>query len=183
MYSIKSFLLSRFRKPILQFVDGTVLINPRFLKKIYDGYGFSISHRFESVSSDSTAEVYFENPSGSGRDIYIIIVEVISTGQGWCDIYRDNTITSAGTSITPVNLNLGSSIASVANVEYGGTYTTGTQVHSTTIPGGSGVRAIGSSAEVGESVILPEDSNILIRVTNKSSSSEDASIRIIWCEE
>jgi hypothetical protein len=180
---LKSLLSSRIQRPILQFVDGTILTNSRFLKKIYDGYGFSVSHRFESIVTDSIAEVYFENPAGSSRDIYIVIVEVISTGQGWCDVFRDNTVTAAGTAMTPINLNLGSSVTSIVSTEYGGTYTAGTQVHNTVVPGGSAIRAIGGATEIGESVIIPENNNILVRVTNKSTSAEDISIRIIWWED
>ena len=180
---LRGVMLNRIQYPILQFIDGTILTNPRFFKKIYDGYGFSVSHRFDDVASDGVVQVWFENPNNSKREIYIIVVEIVSTGRARADVYRNNTKTSSGTELTPVNLNLGSSISSVINVEYNGAYTLGNLVHNTVIPGGSHIRAIGSVVEVGESVIIPEGYNLIIQVINKSTSAEDISIRILWFEE
>ena len=167
----------------LQFRDRTIIVNPRFFYKICEGYGFSISHRFESVGSGSSVDLYFENPSGSGRNIFIVVVEVVTLAQLWVDIYRGNSVSSSGTSLTPVNLNMGSSITSVANVEYGGTYTLGTLTLNTVCPGGSRNRAVGGAIEIGETVEIPENFNFLVRATNKSASSTDLSIRIIWWED
>jgi len=170
-------------KAILQFLDGTQIFNPRFFYKIYEGYGFAISHRFESVDAAAAVYLYFENPSGSGREIFIVVIDVISFAQAWIDIYRDNTVSVHGTSLTPVNLNFEKAIASIAKAEYGGTYVTGTRVHSTVCPGGSRVQATGGVAEVGETVVIPEGFNFLVKVTNKSASAADLSVRIVWWEE
>jgi hypothetical protein len=170
-------------KVILQFLDGTQIFNPRFFYKIYEGYGFAVSHRFESVASDAAVNLYFENPSGSGREIFIVVIDIISFAQAWIDVYRGNTVSVHGTSITPVNLNFVSERGSVAKAEYGGTYVVGTRVHSTVCPGGSRVQATGGVAEVGETVIIPEGFNFLVRVTNKSAAATDLSIRIVWWEE
>jgi len=157
------------------------------LGKLYNmieqGYGFSVSHRFEGVASDASIEVFFENPSDSGKTVKISIIEVVSLAQAYIDIYRDNTKTAAGSSLTPQNLNLGSENESVVEVEYGGTYTAGDLAVNTVCPGGSKIRAIGGATEVGETVIIPEGKNILIRVTNKSASATDLSVHIIWWEE
>ena len=174
---------SKIAKPLLQFLDGTLLINPRFFKKIYEGYGFSVSRRFEGVASDASIDLYFENPSGSGRHVFLVSVEIVSLAQAWIDIYRGNTVTAHGTALTPVNLNFEKDIPSVANVEYGGTYTTGTLTLNTVCPGGSKKEAVGGKAEVGETAIIPPNFNFLIRVTNKSASATDLSIRILWWEE
>jgi hypothetical protein len=173
----------RIPKPILQFVDGTQITDPRFFYKIYQGYGFSVSHRFESVASDASVDLYFENPSASGREVFIVAVEVVSFAQAWVDVYRGNTVVASGTSITPVNLNFEKAYGCVVSAEYGGTYTPGTQVHETVCPGGSLVRAVGSAVEIGESVVIPEGFNLLVRATNKSASATDLSIRVIWWEE
>jgi len=176
-------LSERISTALLQHTDGTVMINPRFFKKIVDGYAYSVSHRSEAVGSGSSVDIFFENPSGSGRRVFIIMIEVVSFAQAWIDIYRNNTVSASGTSITPVNLNFENGYASVVNVEYGGTYTTGTLVHSTVCPGGSAIRAVGGTAEVGESVVIPEGFNFLIRATNQSTSDADMSIRMLWWEE
>jgi hypothetical protein len=167
---------------VLQFLDKTVITNPRFFYKTYEGYGFSISHRFENVSAGASVNIYFENPADSGREVFVVVIDVISFAQAWVDVYRGATA-SGGTSITPVNLNLGSAVSSVANVKHGVTYSGEVLVHSTVIPGGSKVQATGGAAEVGETVVIPEGLSILVVATNKSTSSTDLSIRIVWWEE
>jgi len=61
--------------------------------------------------------------------------------------------------------------------------TGGTLVHNSVCPGGSRVQATGGAAEVGETVVIPESFNFLVKVTNKSASATDLSIRILWWEE
>ena len=167
----------------LQFVDGTILIDSRFLKKIYEGYGFSVAHRWEGVSSSGSFEVFFENPNDSGMTVFVLLLEAISTGQAWIDVYRNNAVTASGTAMGISNVNFGSANESVVNLEYDGTYTIGDLVHSTVVPGGSLVRAVGGSTEFGESVVIPEGGNFIVKVTNKSASSEDMSLRLLWWEE
>jgi len=182
---VKSILSKLIPNPILQLADGTIITNQRFFKNIQMGYGFSVSKRFTGVANGSYSDVYFENPSGSGGNIYIIAIECSSLGSGWMDCYRNTTITASGTTLTPINLNFSSTNNSIANIEYGGTYdiTGATLVHETVLPGGSKVRAIGSVAEIGESVIIPNGYDLLVRLTNKSGTATDMSIRIIWWEE
>jgi len=168
---------------LLQFLDGTMIINPRLFYKIYEGYGFSVSHRFEGVGAGSSVDVYFENPSNSGRQVFLVVVEVVSLAQAYIDIYRGNTVTVSGTALTPVNLNFEKNIPSVVNVEHGGTYGLGTLTLNTVCPGGSKKEAIGGNAEVGETAVIPEGFNFLVRLTNQSASATDLSVRILWWEE
>jgi hypothetical protein len=178
-------VFSSIPKPLLQLADGTLISNPRFLRKVHDGYGFSISNRFESVGVGNSAYMYMQNPSGSGRDVFVVATECSGFAQGWIDVYRGVTVTTPGTSITPVNLNFSSNIASVVNAEHSGTYdTTGADlVHATVATGGTGVHATGGLAEVGEVVVIPPGNNFLVIYTNKSGSTQDMSIRILWWEE
>ena len=178
----KAFRLA-LRDELLIFDDGTIISNPRFFYYVLNGQAFSVSHRFEGVSSGASVDLLFSNPSGSGRKVYIVMVEVVSFAQAWIDIYRGNTIMASGTALTPLNLNLESSNSSVADVEYGGSYGLGTLALNTVCPGGSKIRAVGGTVEIGETVVIPEGYNILVRVTNKSASATDISIRIIWWEE
>ena len=178
-----SFLTQKVPHQLRQHEDGTTIVYQRLFGLILDGKVFSASHRFESVASDDSVSMYFENPQNSGKDAYIVAIEIVSTGKFWIDIYRGNTVTTHGTSVTPANLNLSSSNTPACKVEYGGTYTAGTLAHQSVAPGGSHLRAIGSIVEVGESVVISPGDNLLIVATNKSASSEDMSIRIIWWEE
>ena len=171
------------RRSVLRTQDNTVVSVQRFFNQVQNGNAFSVSKRFESVASDAYIQLFFENPSGSGKIVHIVMIEVVSLAQLWVDIYRGNTKSSSGTVLTPVNLNFASTKSSVVGVEYGGTYSFGTLVHNTVCPGGSHIRAVGGAAEVGENVVMPEDFNFIVVVRNKSANNTDFSIRILWWEE
>ena len=169
--------------PVLQISDGTTMTYPRFFIKILEEKGFICSHRFEGVASDASVDMYVENPSGSGVYMYIIAVEIASYGQGWIDFYRNNSISTSGTRANIFPLFLGSAKTSKIYIEYGGTYTLGDLAMYTITPGGRRSRAIGSLAEVGETLIIPPGQNMVIRFTNKSDTTVDVSIKIIWWED
>jgi len=167
---------------LLQFIDKTTLTNPRLQYKIEQGYGFAVGHRFPNVGTGANVDLYFENPSGSGREVVIITIEVTSLAQSDIDIYENNTITTNGTTLTPRNLNRGSSITSVVNVEYNGTYGLGNLIFDDVCPGGSKKEAVGGAAEIGETAIIPPSSNFVVRVTNQSANSTCIAIRVLWWE-
>jgi len=170
-------------RELLQFLDGTAITNPRFFYKVFEGYGFGVSHRFEGVADGSSVDLYFENPAGSGRYVFIVTIDVIPLGQSHVDVYRNNSVASPGTKLDPVNLNFGKDIPSVVHAEVQGTYTLGKLVKPTVCPGGTKKRVVGGAVEVGESVVIPPDSNFLVRVTNKSGATIDIAVEALWWEE
>lgn len=149
------------------------------------GQVFSVSHRFEGVSSNSAVEVYASNPEGSGVKVHVIAIECVSMGQAWIDVYSGVTVISNGTELVPRNRNYGSNKQSVCHVEYGGSYdiTAARLDHSTVLPGGSRSKVVGDLAEVGEQVTVPPGNNLLVRMTNKAGTTVDMSIRMLWWEE
>lgn len=170
-------------RPLLQFRDGTVMTNPRFFKKAYEGYGFIASHRFTAVGTDESRIVYFENPVTSGREVTNVAVLITVTSKAYIDVYKNNTEITSGTKITPTNLNFGSSIEPKAVVKYGGSYSFGQKVREPVAPGGTGVRAVGSLVEVGENITMPPGTNIAVVITNPNNQAIDISVDIIWFEE
>jgi len=180
---LKSFLASRIPRPILQHLDGTVVVYQRFFEKTVEGYGFYASKRFEGVAAGADVDVYMENPAGSGRDVYLVIIDIISTQAAYADFYHDSVVTATGTELSAYNLNFKSTITPVFSLEYNGTYTLGDLVHQMLIPSGRGVRAVGGATELGEAVIIPPDHNFVLRITNVSNASADTVFRMIWWEE
>jgi len=176
-------LAERIPYQLLQFSDGTTMTYPRFFIKIMQEKGYIISQRFTGVASGSSVQLYMENPSGSGRNIYIIEIEAGSLAQAHLDIYRENTVTSNGTSLEPLPLYLGSNKKSVVYAEHSGTHGLGKLALNTVVPGGSRTRAIGSIAEVGETLVIPPGQNMVVQLTNASASATDMSIKIVWWEE
>jgi len=168
---------------LLQFMDKTVIMNPRFFYKIWQGYGFAACKRFESVASGSSIEMLFLNPAGSGRDAYVALVEIIGLAQLYADIYINNEIASSGTEISCMNLNTNSIVEPAAKIYYGGTYTLGKLIYNVVVPGGSHIRAVGGATDIGESVIIGEGKNFILKVTNASASATDFSARVLWWED
>jgi len=150
-------------------------------RAIEDGDAYSVSHRFTNVGSDNKVRVCLINPSASNIMVKVIAVEVTTFAQAWVDVYRDAEI-SGGLYLDPVNLNFDSNKFSGVTIMYGFSHMLGVLVHSTVVPGGTRINAVGGFAEVGESVLIGPGHNLVIEVTNKSTTSSDISIRIIWFE-
>ena len=181
--SISHTTLRTVEKPILQFLDGTQITNPRLFYKIYEGYGFAASKNFKSVNAGAGKQILFRNLAGSGRKVNIVSIEVVGLAQLYAEIYVGNTITSVGTTVTPLNLRPSTGISSVAQVAYDGTYTLGTLIYDMVCPGGSRNFAVGGALALGEAVMLDEDVNFVLKIINASASATDFSTRAIWWEE
>ncbi len=169
---------------LLLLSDKTLVTTTRFQKRILDGDGFSISHRFESIAAGSSINVLIANPSGSGKQIYLIQVNVISLAQAWVNVYLNASYTG-GTDLTPYNLNTCSSKTSSSTLKYNVTISGSPTPYKTSVcPGGTSVRAVGDAVEVGETMILGEGCSLIFEVINKDTTqSTDFSIGIIWWEE
>jgi len=170
---------------LLQSTDRATAVTTKFELRKSEGYAFSASKRFEGVSAGSSFDCLFNNPTGSRRTAEIISVIVGGLAQGHIDIYDGVSITSYGSEMIIRNLKLGCGITSACKAYYGGSYdiSGASKVHETVLPGGSKVRAVGELSEIGESVIIRSGYNLMVRVTNKSGSSSDFSVRFIWYEE
>jgi len=155
-----------------------------FRLKIKEEKGFSASKRANGVASGSSVKMRIENPVGSGKTLYIVVVECVSSGLADIDVYDGGTLTGSA-AVTPKNLKKGSKRTSVANVQWGGTedLTNAELAHETVNPGGTLVRAIGAMSEVGELVEMPEGTSILVIMTNQAGTGANMSIRGLWWEE
>jgi len=176
-------IASKIERKIAQLLDGSVITDTRLSKKIEEGYGFSASWRFENVPDGDFRDILFRNPSDSNRVANVLVVEISSFGQGFLDIYKNNTIIASGTKIEPWNLDLGSPNEAGAFPEYGGNYILGKQIHRDLVIGGTKIRAIGGVAELGEHTKIPPSYNILVRITNKTGAATSFSIEFKWFED
>lgn len=170
-------------QPPLMLNDNSVASAPRFEDRIEEGRAFSSSKRIDGLASGSIVQFVFVNPQNSGKDVYIVAIEVVATGQGAIDIYRDVTITNIGNTVPIMNLNFGSNVSSVCQIGYNGTYSGGELAHQTVAPGGIKINAIGSLSEVGEKVKIPPGRNFMLQFENRAQTSIDMSLRFLWWED
>ena len=160
-----------------------VISRPWFQEKVKQGRAFSVSRRYMGIDNNESIYMMFENPSDSGVIACVAAVEVIPDGKSYVDIYRDFEVTVEGELQQPVNERLSSDNTAKCKVFYGGEYSLGTKAHETMAYGGTKNNAIGSLVEIGESVIIDPGYRLLFVITNKSGSTIDMSIRVIWCED
>jgi hypothetical protein len=71
----------------------------------------------------------------------------------------------------------------VAQIAYDGTYTLGTLIYDMVCPGGSRNFAVGGALALGETVMLDENVNFVLKIINASASATDFSTRAVWWEE
>ena len=174
----------RISRQLLQFDDGTVIVDQRQLKKVYDGYKFMAGHRFTGVAADAEVNIVLIVPSGSNRRVFFLAFEVSSFAQAHIDVYFDVSF-SGGTALKTVNLRRSKEgpISPVAQVFHSVSYTPSEYKVPLVHSGGTKQFATGGLSELGGAAILDPGNNALIAITNKSTSSQDISIRIIWWEE
>lgn len=147
------------------------------------GWTFRASKRFTGVADASTSQLFIDNGSNSGVDLYI--QRLITSSEGLADIDVNTNVTqdTSGTSLTIHNDLAGSSNSSAATVEHGGSYSSRDSNPYTEIiqPGGSaGVKIGGVGQEIG--FVLPQGNNLLVEVTNQSGTSSRQSILAKWVE-
>ncbi len=100
--------------------DGTIAISSRMCKQILLCNGFSSGERFEAIPADGIINVYFGNPAGSGKNIKLVKIEIITTSQFYLDMYMNNTVDTLGTASIIMNLNIENENTSVVKVEHSG---------------------------------------------------------------
>jgi len=160
-----------------------VISEPWFHQRVRAGRAFSVSRRYTSINNNDAIYMMFENPADSGVVACIAAVEVIPDGKSYVDAYREFEVTAEGELQQPLNERLSSDNTAKCRVYYGGEYSTEGKVHETIAYGGRRNNAVGSLVEIGESVVIDPGHRVLFAITNKSGSTIDISIRIIWCED
>ncbi|MBW2674747.1 MAG: hypothetical protein JRD89_15275 [Deltaproteobacteria bacterium] len=167
---------------LLQFLDGAAVVDQRQMIKAFEGYKFTAGYRFEGVASDAQVNVLLRVPTGAGRRVFFAAFEVSSYAQAHVDVYFDVEY-SGGSKLEAVNLRRSSGIASKAEVLRSVSFTPSIHHLPLVHPGGVKQFATGGLSELSGAAILDPGSNILIAVTNKSTSSQDISLRLTWWEE
>ena len=149
-------------------------------KKIEEGKAFSASNRL-TIAAGGSKDILIENRSG--KNIKIVVVEITTLSNINIDIYDNVTVSSHGNKWDIRNLNLASAYITNVIIEDSGSYSGGELVGNKLGYGGSPSRAIGSASEVGETVVIPDRNNIMIRITNTESQNTTVSVVILFYED
>lgn len=146
-----------------------------------------------SIAAGGSVEILFANPSGSGKTLKVRLLATQGTADGQVIIAvgsygttgTEDIVKSAdGTDIPILNKKVGGTNASIAEFQYGGTYTVNTTDKTEAlIPGGTGVHATGGSSTIGLAGEILEGYGLLVKINNISGADAYYSIRIEWWEE
>lgn len=162
-----------------QLQAGRVIVDTELTRKIEEGKAFTSSKRFTVAAGDSVS-IVFNNKSD--KKVKIVGIEVNTEGNIDIDVYDNVSIENLGNKWDIRNLNLESSYVPNVEIADGGTYSGGELVHQTIGYGGVKNFAVGSQSDVGEKVIIPPNNNIMIKITNPSTSSIKISVRFLFYE-
>lgn len=177
----------RWSPPPLLMNDRAVVTALRIEERIEDGKGFRASFRYDGLADGATTNILIQNPDGSGVEVHVILVEVVTGGSGAIDVYKDVEVTTLGSEIPKVNLNFGSDRIPNAVVTRDNSYTGGELIGQTMVfggtVGGKGGVAVGGLMDVGEKVIIPPGHNILVVFENRAGTDVDVAMRVLWFED
>lgn len=148
--------------------------------------GQIISHR-EEVAAGATVNVHLENPSDSGVDANVVSMQISTIFQATFDVYDGfSTAPSGGTSTTPDNLLMDSDDANGAgamNTNVNVSYTSSkTHLEGVVPSGGQGNNQVGGAMN-GTTPLIEPGREIVLELTNESSSAGFGAVGLVWTEE
>lgn len=145
-------------------------------QKVHEGRFFSGGYYNASVADTASINVLFQNSTNYTHTK----VTVASSGNCLLYIFEDTTVSSAGTTITPINHNRSSSKTLLGTLTHTPTITgDGTQLNGPSfIPAGDKHSGAGGEMGFNNELILDISTNYLFRVTNVSGGAAKIGIHV-----
>lgn len=183
---------SRFVTPVQKRNDGTFAIAgadaPMIVVDVnhqrnHDGrafFAYKIAPDSAPLAANTSIDIVLASPSGVFPHI---TVDGMCLGDAELYVY-EGTVTSGGTSFTPVNRNRNYALSNesqVAMVINPTVTSVGTELDAQIIPGGAGKKSGGGAAGSLEYVLKPL-TNYMFRLTNVNGTSHAASLQLEWYE-
>lgn len=183
---------SRFTTPVQKRNDGTFAIAGADAPLItvdvnhqrnHDGrafFAYKLAPDSAPLGSTASIDIVLASPSGIFPHI---TVDAMCLGDAELYIY-EGTVTTGGTSFTPVNRNRNYSVSNpsqIAMVINPTVTSVGTEIDAQIIPGGVGKKAGGGTAGSLEYVLKPL-TNYMFRLTNVNGTAHAAYLQLEWYE-
>lgn len=161
-----------------------VEVNELTVGKIDRGQKYVASTGRETVTDDSSVELYIENPSTSSLDSYVVF-SALPSADAEVEYSTDVTQDGTGTTLTILNAKSLSSNSPSEVVRTDDSYTVNGKTISFNIPGGSnaGSGSGGGSGQAAPSTFLLEPGvSMLCRLYNRSGGSGAIGVGATWFE-
>jgi len=174
-------ILSQLQTLVGTFGEAFVTVD-RSALALSEGRRYGIEHIYTNQNDNTTVNMTIENPAGSGVTYAVTSVTFIIAGKAELTVSKNPNVSVTGTQITPVNQRVGATGTSTANVYYGNTLTTGTDVEKYLSPAGKLNRTLGQSA-LAPYQEIEEGNQISLQVYNDSGKTYDIQLIAQWDEE
>jgi len=146
------------------------------------GRRYAVHHVYPNIPDNTTVNMTFSNPAGSGVTYTIAVVTFTIAGDATLTTSKNPTISSQGTSLTAINQNIGAADSSTSNTGYGATFTVGSDTEVYVSPAGKLDRALGKSVQAPYKEI-EQGNSMSLQVYNNSGKTYDIELEIVWDEE
>ena len=107
--------------------------------------------------------------------------EATAFGQAYLNVYKKAKYTS-GESVKVLNLNLAGRDSPSITLRKNVSIQSAELIYPTIIPGGQKIMITGGLAEVGEYVIMPQGTNLLLEIINKAGTNTTIAVTFEWVE-
>ncbi len=135
------------------------------------------------VSSTASVNLLAKNPSDSGYELQIQCLASGASGISEVDVYRDVTVDSSGTSITPRNrlINDGAN-SSGMDIQHDATWSGGTAIYQGYVYSNETKTVAGTLETEDPDTFIWTGHNLLVEITNKSGSDSNTMIILTYME-
>lgn len=149
------------------------------LANLNSGKSYGVSHIFTGVLNGASGDLLISAPADFNLSIRF---EFDAGGNAESLVFEEPTVSANGTEITPRNRNRTFPDASGVQVFHSPTVTDpGLELLDTFVPGGTGGNAAGGDDST-RVFVLAAGKSYLVRLTNRSGTTGDLSISVIWSE-
>jgi hypothetical protein len=159
-------------------IKGLVFIDVMH-REIHEGEAFIATKVWDDVSDDANADILFE--TGSTKEAHL---QMLGSGGGdfYAYLYYPTTH-SHGTELSILQMNLSSDSTSTCTASFGPSGgADGTNAMEFYFPGGTKNQAVGGEGASREEFVIPINTKVLLRLTNKAGSGKPMSMRLTWYE-
>lgn len=170
-----------FNRPKRAYEDAQNL----FWKRATLERGYIVAKSFTVAAEGGTANLHLENPDGTGVTAFFTAVEASTHFEALVEVFDSfSTAPSGGTAATTDNLLMDmnseddqGNLNANTDVSFSGDH-----IHSqSAFGGGQGAQTVGATGGL-PLFGMEENREIVIRITNQSSSSDDATITVSYFE-
>jgi len=152
------------------------------IQDLEEGNLFYVTERVTVPSGGGTKEVVLDVPSSTDTKAQVINLTFRTESALNVDFFENVDIGSQGSDLYVTNAKTGVGVSEDANYLQGGSYSGGTQVASSFVPGGRGNQATGSSSE-DIRLLVSNGDNLMLRFTNNENSDARLGVVLLVAEQ